>query len=65
MYYVHPNMTIVEADSYRVLTGERLFPTFEEAYSFVDAWRNPVAQLTQTQEYSELMAFEIWNNHNV
>ncbi len=35
MYYVHPNLTIVEADSYRISTGERLFSTYEEAYNFV------------------------------
>ena len=40
MFYVHPNMTIVKADSYRISTGERLFVTYDEAYSFVDAWRN-------------------------
>ena len=35
MYYVHPNMTIVKADSYRIMTGERIFETYALAYAFI------------------------------
>ena len=36
MFYVHPNLTIVKADAYRIATGERLFKTYQEAYNFIE-----------------------------